>query len=69
MILRAAAADHSNAMLRFRPHIDESMQVSFDQAWEEYEGADKYSSGTQETAIAKRKLALERIEKLFKFAK
>lgn len=69
MILRKAAAKHNNAMILFRPHIAESSQSLFDKAWEEYDGADKYSGSDQDAKKAKRKLALERIEKLLEYAK
>lgn len=69
MIIRRASVKHRNAMLKFRPYLDNTTKDLFDRTWEDYEGETKYDGNTQDVATAKRKLALERIEKLLEYAK
>ncbi|MBV6505227.1 MAG: hypothetical protein ILNGONEN_00785 [Syntrophorhabdaceae bacterium] len=68
VIIRNAAIQHKNAMIKFRPYLDESKRIAFDEAWKEYDGENKYE-GVHNVAIAKRQLALDNIKRLLEFAK
>ena len=76
-ILESAINRHEIAMIRFRPYLRDSERIAFARAWEAYcyhEQTDRpfleqYFDKNLKEKEEKRKLALERIEKLLEFAK
>lgn len=57
---------HLKAFDTFRDHLPTGERVAIDKAWEEYCNFEQYSDKNNEADL--KKLALERIEKILKFA-
>ena len=72
-ILKKAIHDHERAMIRFEPFVSKGDTEAYKKAWQQYAGnSQHFEQYTGDTAIKKeegRKLALDLINNLLKFAK
>ena len=71
-IIKAAIDYHEIAMIRFNPFVCKSQLDDYEKAWKDYAGDSKhfeqYSTTRHIDIPEKKKLALDRIEKLLQFA-